>query len=288
MHPTPRPDPHPVSIPAWPHGLCTCRRSPRSRPGSCGPAGTRTSGPRTGPPTPAPARSWPGSGDTRSMITGMPGGRSFALAFGTYTRLTGTGSQARMLRCTRTASAILAGEVSATSPSIPAVARPVLRCVTCRTLTSVSGQDRSIIFCRDLTLARSCSLAALKILRRSRPTLSSCSRQLMASHSKVTSSVPFTVMVSNLSLGSGVSSASPAKAHPPHVSLLSQPGTRPGIRPVMRRAPGWRTGTSAPAFPLPSGCRHWLLGRPVPARESRFPYGRLAGGAPAAPPDPDG
>jgi hypothetical protein len=128
------------------------------------------------------------------MITGMPSGRSFALAFGTYTRLTGTASQVRMLRCTRTASAVLAGEVNATSPSMPAVLRPVLRCVTCRTLSSVLDQDRSIIFCRDLSLARSCSLAALKILRRSRPTLSSCSRQLMASHSQTTSSVPFTVM----------------------------------------------------------------------------------------------
>ena len=126
----------------------------------------------------------------------MPSGRSFARfdAFGMYTRLTGSGFQVRMLRCTRTASAILAGEVSATSPSIPAVSRPVLRCVTCRTLTSVLDQDRSIIFCKDLTLARSSSLAALKILRRSRRTLSSCSRQLMASHSRATSSVPFTIM----------------------------------------------------------------------------------------------
>ena len=84
------------------------------------------------------------------------------------------------LRCTRTASAILAGEVNATSPSIPAVRRPVLRCVTCRTLTSVFDQDRSIIFCSDLTLARSPSCAALKILRRSRRTLSSWWRQSMA------------------------------------------------------------------------------------------------------------
>ena len=196
--------------------------------------------------------------------------------------------QVRLLWCTRTASAILAGAVKTTSPSIPAVLRPVLRCVTCRTLTSVFDQERSIIFCKDLTFASSSSCAALKILRRSRPTLSSCSRQLMASHSKVTSSVPFTVMASNLSLGSGVSGALSSKAHPPHVSLLSQPGTRPGIRPVIRRAPGWRTGANAPAFPLPFGRRHSLPGRPVPARESGFPYGRLAGGAQAALPDPDG
>ena len=36
------------------------------------------------------------------------------------------------------------------------------------------------------------------------------------------------------------------------------------------------------------GRRHSLFGRPVPARESGFPYGRLAGGAQAALPDPDG
>jgi hypothetical protein len=40
--------------------------------------------------------------------------------------------------------------------------------------------------------ARSC--AALKILRRSRRTLSSCSRQSTASDSRAPSSVPFTVM----------------------------------------------------------------------------------------------
>ena len=88
--------------------------------------------------------------------------------------------------------------------------------------------------------------------------------------------------------GPGVSGAQSAKAHPPHVSLLSQPGTRPGIRPVIRKAPGWRTGTNAPAFLLPSGHRLSLPGRPVPARESGLPYGRLAGSAQAALPDPDG
>ena len=41
-------------------------------------------------------------------------------------------------------------------------------------------------------------------------------------------------------------------------------------------------------WPVKGGRRHWLLGRPVPARESSSPYGRLSGGAQAAPPDPDG
>ena len=71
---------------------------------------------------------------------GMPSGLSFARfdAFGMYTRLTGDGLPGRDgLVHPHRHSRILASEVSATSPSIPAVQRPVLRCVTCRTLTSV-------------------------------------------------------------------------------------------------------------------------------------------------------
>jgi hypothetical protein len=115
-------------------------------------------------------------------------------------------------------------------------------------VSSVFDQDRSIIFCRFLTLGQSPSFVALKILPRSRRTFSSCRRQATASH-RGTSSGPFTpraaiatskakaVIASNLSFGSGGSGASSSKAHPPHVSLLSQPGTRPGIRPVIRRRP---------------------------------------------------
>ena len=42
-----------------------------------------------------------------------------------------------VLACTCTATSARAWLVNATSPSTPAVLRPVLRCVTCRTLTSV-------------------------------------------------------------------------------------------------------------------------------------------------------
>ena len=59
-----------------------------------------------------------------------------------------------MLACTRTAISALAWLVSATSPSIPAV-RPVLRCVTCRTLTSVLLQLRSASFCKFLASGQS-------------------------------------------------------------------------------------------------------------------------------------
>ena len=99
--------------------------------------------------------------------------------------------------CTRTAICVLASEVSATSPSIPAVLRPVLRCVTCRTLTSVLARLRSISFCRFLTRGQSCSCAAVKIRCRSRRTCSSCARQSIRSHwtgaLRGWSSGPFTI-----------------------------------------------------------------------------------------------
>ena len=67
---------------------------------------------------------------------GIPSGRSFflSLAFGMYTRLTARGCHDEIDWCTRTAISALASLVSATCPSIPAVLRPALRCVTCRTL----------------------------------------------------------------------------------------------------------------------------------------------------------
>ena len=100
-----------------------------------------------------------------------------------YTRLTARGFHDEMDWCTRTATCALASGVKATSPSIPAVLRPALRCVTCRTLTSVFDRLRSISFCRFLTLGQSCSCAALKIRCRSRRTCPSCTRQSILSHS---------------------------------------------------------------------------------------------------------
>jgi len=118
------------------------------------------------------------------MITGMPSGRSFARfdAFGMYTRRTARGLHDEMDWCTCTATSALASGVKATSPSIPAVLRPALRCVTCRTLTSVLARLRSISLCRFLTLGQSCSCAALKIRCRSRRTCPSCTRQSIWSH----------------------------------------------------------------------------------------------------------
>ena len=114
-----------------------------------------------------------------------------------YTRRTGRGRHDVTDWCTRTAICALASGVKATSPSIPAVRRPVLRCVTCRTLTSVLARLRSISFCRFLTLGQSCSCAAVKIRCRSRRTCSSCARQSIRSHwpgaVRGWSSGPFTI-----------------------------------------------------------------------------------------------
>ncbi len=96
-------------------------------------------------------------------------------------------------RCARTAVLIRAGPSNATTLSIPAVRRPALRWVTCRTLTSVFDHDRSIIFCRFLTLGQSPSRAAVKIRCRSFATFFSWMRQSMASHSSPPSG-PFTIM----------------------------------------------------------------------------------------------
>jgi len=91
------------------------------------------------------------------MITGIPSGRILVLspAVGMYTRRTGEGFHKPMLACTCIATSARAWLVNATCPSIPAVLRPVLRCVTCRTLTSVFDQDRNINLCRFLAAARS-------------------------------------------------------------------------------------------------------------------------------------
>src|SRR5829696_4475986 len=91
------------------------------------------------------------------MITGMPSGRVLvlSLAFGMYTRRTGAGLHELRVACTCIATSARAWLVNATSPSTPAVPRPLLRCVTCRTLTNVFDQLRSMSFCRSLTLARS-------------------------------------------------------------------------------------------------------------------------------------
>ena len=144
-----------------------------------------------------------------------------------------------------------------------------------------SSKPRRHAGCRAgfLTFGQSPSRVALKIRCRSRRTCSSQDRQSMVSHSSTScskrwSSGPFTprraiatanacAVMSNLSFGSGGLDCSSSKAHLPHVGLLSQPGTRPGIRPVIR-GDRRRGRSSSRVFLSPFGHRHSLLGHPVP------------------------
>src|ERR1022692_2587661 len=123
-----------------------------------------------------------------------------------------------MLACTRTATSARAWLVSATSPSIPAVLRPVLRCVTCRTLTSVLAQLRSVSFCTFPASGQSPSCTALKILPRSRRTCSSWCRQSTQSRASPSSggrpSGPFTE-VPSLPVSTGIYARFASKAHLP-------------------------------------------------------------------------
>ena len=66
------------------------------------------------------------------------------------------------------------------------------------------------------------------------------------------------------------SSTAPPQAHPTRVSSLSGPGTRPGIRPVMRDGRR-RSRPPCPGFPLPFGHRHSLLGSSFARRGIQSP-----------------
>lgn len=146
--------------------------------------------------------------NARSAITGMPSGRCFPFALGMNTRLTARAVQDCACCCTQSASSAFCCGSNAVFPSIPAVLRPALSCATRRTLSSVLEWDRSISFCRFLTLARSPACDAVKIRCRKRLTLLSAASQSTWDQSTSSSSGPFIPpcpgMMSNLSFGSSV------------------------------------------------------------------------------------
>ena len=90
------------------------------------------------------------------------------------------------------------------------------------------------------TLARSPAFDAVKIRCRNRRTSASARRQSTWRQRSASSSGPLTTTsVSSLSFGSGISVILFSTGSPDRVSTLSSPGTRPGIRPVIRdRQPG--------------------------------------------------
>jgi hypothetical protein len=216
-------------------------------------------------------------------MTGIPSGRRLPLAprFGMYTRLTGRALNSSAACSILSTNLALASGVSTTSPSTPAVMRPALRSVTRRTLTSVFERERNMSFCRLRTLLRSPACDAVKIRCRSRRTSASTRRQSIRRQSKGASSGPFTatlIAASNLSSGSGASVIFFSTGSPDRVSALSRPGTRPGIRPVIRHN-RLEEPTIGRGFPSPFGRRRSLLGHPVPAEDLGPPCGRLTGRA---------
>src|ERR1039458_9115117 len=156
-----------------------------------------------------------------------------------------------MLGGTCTAISARAWLVSATSPSIPAVLRPALRCVTCRTLTSVLLQLRSISFCRLLAAGQSPSRTALKILPRNRRTCPSWCRQSVFSQASPSNegrpSGPFTE-VSNLPVSTGIRARFASKAHLPTSAPL-----RTGHPPVSGQLYGDHPG-GVPGLAAPLSC----------------------------------
>ena len=171
-------------------------------------------------------------------------------------------------------------------PSTPAVLRPALTSVTRRTLSSAFARERSISFCRLRTFFRSPALLAVKIRCRSRRTSSSTRRQSTASQSRTSPSGPFTVTVSNLPIGSGVSVHLVLTGSPDPRQLPFGPGNRPYPTSYAADHPA-----EVPVMRFPVSCRLSavgvrFLGHPAPAGElqpsSRSAYRRID------PPDPNG
>ena len=215
-------------------------------------------------------------------------------AFGMNTRRTGSARHGCDGRWIRAANSALAGESDTVSPSTPAVRRPALCCVTCRTLISVFDQLRSINFCKLRTRFRSPSRDAVKIRCRSRRTFSSQVRQSTASQSRSLPSGPFAptaasttgaelpVIASNMPFGSSRSSPvvftdSPGPRQHPFESghHVPYPASYPG--------PGLEEATVRPGFLLPFGHRHSLLGPSCP-RQAPRPSSRSAHRTPTSGP----
>jgi hypothetical protein len=194
-----------------------------------------------------------------SAITGIPSPRRFPPALGMKTRLTGQGLHAAAPCWSQEAISIFSLAPGTILPSTPAVLRPALTSVTRRTLNNAFARERSISFCRLRTFFRSPALLAVKIRCRSRRTSSPACRQSTASQSRTSSSGPFTMMVSNLPIGSGVSVHLVVTGSPDPRQLPFGPGNRPypaSYAETIRR----RCQSCGPGFLLPFGYRHSLLG----------------------------
>src|SRR6516165_2177802 len=200
----------------------------------------------------------------RSAITGIPRPRRFPLPFGMNTRLTGRGLHASVSRCSQAAISAFSPPASTTLPSTPAVLRPALSSVTRRTLNRAFAREPSISFCRLRTRLRSPTCVAVKIRRRSRRTSSSTRRQSTASQSLISSSGPFTVTVSNLPIGSGVSDRLVFTGSPDPRQLPFGPGSTPVSDRLCASHPAEEPDRAVGGFPLPFGMSalaSWVIQR---------------------------
>ena len=223
-----------VEHPPAASGFCPCSpgRSPRSRHGSHGRAGTHRTSARTAPPTRAPTRPRHALAARGRAITGIPSGRRFPVlpCFGIYTRLTGQALNGSVLCCTRRPGQSWPSGSAPPRPSTPAVLRPALRSVTRRTLKSVLARERSINFCRLRTRFRSPACDAVKIRCRKHRTLllsRHASQQRPSREPRPLVRSPRIVVASNLSFGSGAIVIFLFTGSPDRVSALSGPGTSP-------------------------------------------------------------
>ena len=135
----------------------------------------------------------------------------------------------------------------------------------------------SASFCRLRTFFRSPALLAVKIRCRSHRTSSPACRQSTAPQSRTSSSGPFTMMVSNLPIGSGVSVHQVVTGSPDPRQLPNEPGTKTCMRPVMRRPSGGGASPAAPVSCCLSANGLRFLGHPAPAGELNLPCGRPTG-----------
>jgi hypothetical protein len=179
--------------------------------------------------------------------------------------LTGLGLHEVAPSWSQKASSAFSQPPSTMRPSTPAVLRPALTSVTRCTLNNAFARERSISFCRLRTFFRSPALLAVKIRCRNRRTSSPARRQSTASQSRTSSSGPFTMMVSNLPIGSSVSVHRVVTGSPDPRQLPFGPGNRP-YPASYARSIRRRSRSSGPRFPAafrPPALACWAILRPL-------------------------
>ena len=182
------------------------------------------------------------------------------------TRLTGRGRHVAVSRCSQVAISAFSHPASTTLPSTPAVLRPALSSVTRRTLSRAFAREPSISFCRLRTRLWSPACIAVKIRCRSLRTSSSTRRQSTASQSLISSSGPFTVTVSNLSIGSEVSDRLVFTGSPDPRQLPFGPGSTPVSDRLCASHPAEGPDRAVAGFPSPFGVSalaSWVILRPL-------------------------